>query len=462
MPFRLEAETLQHALARLEEWDPDAAVDARASLSWLGWDAEGPLALRRYDLMLHLWYELPSKTSGSVEDKFIRAAALGRLLEMTPAAAYAPLCRARETLEQIALWEASDARARRQLGRMLDASGIEPPDTPALAWGSVMGLEEAQARGEVATELEIALEAGTLTLGAPGFKRRQAEVVAEALGRDGRLEAVHEERLQHWRDDRRSAPRKAIVERVADALAQPPARAEIGDALGMARWLLERAEDGIALTQTGALNRALVREVVELRPSWWNTALHGLPNREHDVMPLGDLRELLRGLRLLRRSGRRLVATARARPLLGEPGALLEACATALLAGDTFDAAVAELAAALMFAGEAADYECLERAIHPAIVEDGWHLGGVPPRVYAVGGAIGGFFAGLEALDLVTGTRRGGLELTAAGQRALHIGLRARALWPRNRLLDGSGVRSVTPQRRLALSRISTRLGRRR
>jgi hypothetical protein len=36
MPFRLEAETLQHALARLEEWDPDAAVDARASLSWLG------------------------------------------------------------------------------------------------------------------------------------------------------------------------------------------------------------------------------------------------------------------------------------------------------------------------------------------------------------------------------------------------------------------------------------------
>ena len=86
---------------------------------------------------------------------------------MTPAAAYAPPCRAPDTLEQIALWETSDARARRELGRLLDASGIEPPDTPLLAWGSVMGLEEARVREDVAYELEVALEAGTLVLGAP-------------------------------------------------------------------------------------------------------------------------------------------------------------------------------------------------------------------------------------------------------------------------------------------------------
>src|SRR5215203_2191233 len=140
MPIRLEAETLHHALARLGEWDRDAAVDARASLSWLGWDEAGPLLLRRYDLLLHLWYELPTKVSASLEDKLVRSAALGQLLEMTPAAAYAPLCRDPQTLEQIARWETSDAGARRELGRLLDASGIEPPDTPLLAWGSVMAL----------------------------------------------------------------------------------------------------------------------------------------------------------------------------------------------------------------------------------------------------------------------------------------------------------------------------------
>jgi hypothetical protein len=194
MPIRLEAQTLHHALARLEEWDHGAAVDARASLSWLGWDDDGPLQLRRYDLELHLWYELPTKVSASLEAKHARAAALGRLLEMTPAADYAPLCRAPQTLDQIALWEASDARARRALGRLLDASGIEPPDTPLLAWSAVMGFVEAQAREDVAYALEVALEAGSLGIGT-AFKRRQAEVIADVLTRE-RLASIHDERLE--------------------------------------------------------------------------------------------------------------------------------------------------------------------------------------------------------------------------------------------------------------------------
>ena len=134
MPIRREAETLHHALARLEEWDHDAAAYARASLTWLGWDDDGPLHLRRYDLLLHLWYELTTKVSASPERKHARAVALGRVLELTPAADYAPICREPQTLDQIALWETSDARARRALGRLLDASGIEPPETPLLAW----------------------------------------------------------------------------------------------------------------------------------------------------------------------------------------------------------------------------------------------------------------------------------------------------------------------------------------
>jgi hypothetical protein len=432
MPIRLEAETLHHALARLEEWDHDAAADARASLSWLGWDVDAPLHLRRYDLQLHLLYELPTKVSASLEDKLARAVALGRLLELTPAAGYAPLCREAQTLDQIALWETSDALARRALGRLLDASGIEPPDTPLLAWSSVMGLVEAQAREDVAYALEIALEAGTLALGTASFKRRQAEVVAEVLTPD-RLESIHAERMGRWRDDHRSPARTAIIDRVAHTLTRPPVAPDVSEAVVVVGWLLDRAVEGIAMTQTGALNRALVREAVELRPDWWDTALFGPPNREDEIVPLERLHDLLRDLRLLRRSGRRLVATKRARTLLADPAALLGDCATALLAGDTFEAIVGELAAALMLAGERIEYGTLERVIHPAILEQGWQSAGVPPTIHAVGAAIGHLLAGLEALDLVTGTRRSGLELTSAGEHALHVGLRARALGPRTR-----------------------------
>jgi hypothetical protein len=201
------------------------------------------------------------------------------------------------------------------------------------------------------------------------------------------------------------------------------------------------ADRGLERVSGQQRSRALVRDAVELRPDWWDTALFGPPNREDEIVPLVRLHDLLRDLRLLRRSGRRIVATKRGRTLLADPAALLDECATALLAGDTCEAAVGELAAALMLAGERMEYGVLERAIHPAIVEQGWQSATGPPSVHAVGGAIGHLLAGLEALDLVTGTRRTGLALTPAGRYALHVGLRARATGPKNRFRAGSTIR---------------------
>src|SRR4051794_16182048 len=111
------------------------------------------------------------------------------------------------------------------------------------------------------------------------------------------------------------------------------------------------------------------------------------------------------------------------------PGAAAR-CLTPLLAGDAFDAAVGELAGALMLDDEPAELDPLERAIDPAVLEQGWYSAGVPPSVHAVGGAIERIFIRLEALDLVTSSRRSGLELTPAG----HVAPRARALGQRNRL----------------------------
>ncbi len=51
MPVTLEAYALRRALMRMEL---AAARDAEGALRWLGWDGEGPLWLRRYDVQLFL------------------------------------------------------------------------------------------------------------------------------------------------------------------------------------------------------------------------------------------------------------------------------------------------------------------------------------------------------------------------------------------------------------------------
>lgn len=55
MPVELTEEAIRDALAVLEERDPDAGRDAGAVLESLGWEREGPLLLRRYDVQLFLW-----------------------------------------------------------------------------------------------------------------------------------------------------------------------------------------------------------------------------------------------------------------------------------------------------------------------------------------------------------------------------------------------------------------------
>jgi hypothetical protein len=215
------------------------------------------------------------------------------------AASYADVCRSPETHELLRAWEAEDPAAWETFRDLLDGSGIEPPDTDLLAWGGVMGLEEARVREQVATALEEAIEVGDLTPGARGFRRRQAEVVEAALhqpwdGDDGRscLKAVHNERLERWLQrgpGRDRDARGAIVDRVAAVVSDEPPPIDpdaARSALEPTLWLLEQAEDGIALTQTGALNRALVREVAERWPSWWAADLFGPPHREDDVTPL--------------------------------------------------------------------------------------------------------------------------------------------------------------------------------
>jgi hypothetical protein len=452
LPVELTERAVRDAIAMMGKWNHGNAQAAESALNWLGWEGEGPMLLRRYDVQLFLWYTLPVKFLTSIESKREAAEVLAYTLERLGgrAASYAELCSSTDTIELLRAWEAEDPSARRRLRDLLDGSGIEPPDTALLAWGSVWGLEEARVRDQVATALEEAIENGELSPGTPGFRRRQAALVDAALHEpcdagDGRtrLETVHAERLERWLrrgNTRGSEERRAIISAVADALMAEPLAVDsavAAVALAPAVWLLEQACDGIALTQTGALNRALVREVAVRWPNWWDAELFGPPTRQDDLALLCELDDLLRRLRLTRRSGRRIVTTARGRKLKADPAELLMTLASGLLAAENFRGACAELAVALILNGEVATYSNEFAAlIYPAVVAEGWQASRQPPEPRHVRWTIADFLRQAEAIGLLERKDSGSplapdrLLLTNAGRVALTAGLRERALAP--------------------------------
>ena len=139
----------------------------------------------------------------------------------------------------------------------------------------------------------------------------------------------------------------------------------------------------------------------------------------------------------MRRTGRRIVTTARGRELRAHPPALLAALAEELLAGDSFQAACAELAAALILDGFAADYsDALATEVQPAIVAEGWRSAGQPPEIRDVAWVIADFLRRAQAVGLLErGPGRSRLApdplvLTGAGRAAMTAALRTRALAP--------------------------------
>ena len=96
-------------------------------------------------------------------------------------------------------------------------------------------------------------------------------------------------------------------------------------ATALARWLLELAStEGVPLTQTNTVARAVVREIAERWPDWWNAELFGPPHREMDMPLLEELRQGLRRRRLVRRRGRKLIV----RPEAGSSRRTRSRCST--------------------------------------------------------------------------------------------------------------------------------------
>jgi hypothetical protein len=450
VPVELSPIAVERALARLGEHDLEAPRDVEGALEMIvgGEDDDAPLEISRYDLQLFLWYQLPCKLIAPLEVKQAVAERLARFLELVGegAEAYADLCTSEQTLAMLRAWDAEDPSAGEQLREALEASGLEPPDTEALRWRSMMGFEEASLRDLVARELELWIDGEGIDPRGRGFRRRQQAFVVGFLQRpradlDGftPVDVIAEERLEDWASGWSEA-RREIVAPILPMLREPPAREGSpgdDDLMAPLAWLLEQGAEGIGLTQTGALNRALVRAFVERFPDSWRGETWGPPNREDDVAELCELHDLARRARLLRKTGRRVVLTKRGASLLADRLALRDTTAPHLLDAEGFAGAVQELAvAALLGGGPTFDFDQLLERIHAVIVADGWHAGGEAPDVLDVRSCTWGVIRPAQALGLLVHeyewdreTLRSRDELTVSpeGHETLRLALRARA-----------------------------------
>jgi hypothetical protein len=197
--------------------------------------------------------------------------------------------------------------------------------------------------------------------------------------------------------------------------AMPDARAEIDDATAVVRWLLEAGLDGLGLTKTHALRRAVVRVAAERWPHWWRHELFGPPHRESDLPVLAEVHAALRRLRLMRRQREMLLTTARGRGLLVDPEALVKSLHDDL-GGEGFDGDAWLLIEEALHEHGPLESDRLTEIVGRRLIVEGWRdADGARLEGWALFGALQPVLRRAEGYGLV---RRHGrtVELTAAGQ----------------------------------------------
>ena len=381
--------TLAQAAATLRARDPALADDAEGALGWLVGD-EGPAASPRTPSSTSSWYQLPVKWLTGHDHHRQVAAALGEVLDLLDLPRYAAICRSPLTAGVLDAYEHSAARGRAAFHRACDASVVTPPDLPEFQWGSMVGPQEARALSATADFLELAAASGTLVPGRRGWKGEREQMVRahltlarQELGGASWLDTIQVERLEDWlqiRDRGRVWP--ALLADLAPTLSHPaaPPPGPADDPLPPLRWLLERLAGGQALTATGNLNLALVREAAS-HFGWWDDAVVGPPYWEDDVVLLRCLHNLAGRLKALRRRGKGLTLSPRGRALLADPDALWRATARHLFPLHEFPAAVGEVTLALLAVAGRMGEPDLRTQAAAAMADHGWRDSrtGAPP-----------------------------------------------------------------------------------
>jgi hypothetical protein len=440
-------ETVAAAIERVKANDPQLGVDAEVAAQWLT-TGEGTETIYQAAVQRFLWWTLPRKFPPSTWRQLVTAAAA--LLDQLGFGDYAGLARSQTTSDILDAWSDGEDQGRKQFLAAHAASGVDPPDTDLVQWGTVMGIDEATAQEAVERALEAAISSGELDARAKGWKQIAQRICDRTLtkplhdpGGQTLLTRLVTERTEWWIDAARVTAHRRMRDDVSRRLLTPiPPPADLETVIAPMRWLLEHAAAGATLTQSGYLARPLVLESVE-RFAWW--AWDKPPRSEVDVPQLGMLRDVAVHLRLIRRKGRRLVATAKGTRLLADPESLWRAVAMTLGGRDEFGQMIAELVGLRLLETAAVDDE-LVTAVAPIVVAQRWRTSGGPITERDVGWAINLRQLWWRVLCLMheehldwRGTQPSShhsIELTGSGAATVLAYLRQRAIAPRHGVFD--------------------------
>jgi len=339
---------------------------------------EGEEMLTQAGVQDFLWYRLPAKYPDETWLPIARAAAA--LLDELGLDRYAAIAGSATTRTVLEAWGEDDTGGIARYRAAAEASGVKPPDTELLGWGTVMGLDEASAYSQVEWELERAIVGGVLVPGSSGWRSRAASLTEQALretaahgARRSWHQLILQERLRMWVETAHPEGLRRWRAAHADGRTNPSGLPEdLEPVIGSMRWLLQACRDGVELTQSGYLAPPIVRDGVE-RFGWWEWP--GQPRSEADVQQLGALRETAARLRLVVKRGRRLATSPRGGALLDDPSALWRAIATTIGATDDYTSLLSELIAHRLLDGPAFD-DALGQAIVPIVTAQGWRIGG--------------------------------------------------------------------------------------
>jgi hypothetical protein len=380
------------AVERITARDVGLGRDAEAAAAQLT-GGEGAEVIYQAGLQDDLWWRVPKRFPPDTWHEIAHAAAA--LLEELDLHRYAALARSDTTTEILDSW-AHDPRAGHERATAArQASGVGAPDTELLVWGQTFGAAEARALESVERALEAAIVVGELVAGGRGWKARAAEVTDRELQApldlppgQTLLTMVTTERIERWittvRDPELTRPRQEVANRLLNPVDPPDGFESV---VAPMQWLLGHAADGIEMTQSGYLARAVVVEGAE-RFSWlpdW----HKPPRSEADVFALGDLRDMATQLRLVRKKGRTLTATAAGNAALADPQGLWRRLAGNLGGRDDFGQVLAELLGLCLLEGPSAG-DSLAHAVQPMLAALGWQVDGAPLGLNDVRSAVCG------------------------------------------------------------------------
>ena len=322
-------------------------------LGWLAPHDRDPASVSQHDAQQLAWCTAPGQSPAPDDEVAAVAAACARLLEQSGRGRAATALREHTPAVRTG-WARSARHGSVASARAMQATGVQPPDTDALAWAALMGSEEAKAFDAVQRMLESALDEGRLSVGDENWPARQGKLVEDWLHTPGvefagraPLDVIHAERAADWADAG-TAARRSILRTVLPLFAtttEPPA-----DPVRPLRFLLEAIEQGITLDSKDRLPVDFVRDLAD-RFGWGMAAF--IIRKEGDVVELGEIRDLATRTHLitLRLRQHALELTPAGRKALDDPARLWAVAAAGWFKHDDFATYVAEIAAATLLRG---------------------------------------------------------------------------------------------------------------